>query len=108
VLAVHWGLAARDRFYCLMLAFADHPLARYSPGRLLVEHLIRWSCEQGLRTFDLGYGDAPWKALIGAERLPLFHACFPVTPFGWTYLEARKLRDVLKNPPLGRIPEKAA
>jgi CelD/BcsL family acetyltransferase involved in cellulose biosynthesis len=93
VLAVHWGLIWKKRFYCLILAYADHALAQYSPARLLVEQLVAWCFEQGIETFDLGHGDAPWKRLFAPERLQLFHAALATNPLGWAYLEARKLRD---------------
>ncbi|WP_395647898.1 GNAT family N-acetyltransferase [Terricaulis sp.] len=92
-LALHWGLVADGRFYCLMLAHAQGPLAQYSPGRLLVERLVEWSYAAGLKAFDLGYGDAPWKAHFSPRRLPLLHAALPATPYGWAYIESRRLRD---------------
>jgi CelD/BcsL family acetyltransferase involved in cellulose biosynthesis len=95
ILATHWGLVHGGRFYCLMLAYADHPLARFSPGRLLVEDLVAWSFAQGLTAFDLGVGDTEWKHLFQPERLPLAHASLAGNALGWAYLEARKLRDRL-------------
>lgn len=97
ILAAHWGLIEGDRFYCLMLAHAEHDLARFSPGRLLVEELVAWSCAQGLKVFDLGVGDAEWKRLFQPTRLPLSHVATPANALGWTYLEARKLRDRLSR-----------
>jgi CelD/BcsL family acetyltransferase involved in cellulose biosynthesis len=93
LVATHWGLVANGRFYCLMLAFADGAAARYSPASLLVEELIAWSFGHGLRTFDLGVGEAEWKRLFGAKRTPLTQHHEAVTPLGWAYLNARKLRD---------------
>jgi CelD/BcsL family acetyltransferase involved in cellulose biosynthesis len=105
ILAVHWGLIWRKRFYCLILAHAEHALAQYSPGRLLVEQLIQWSYANNIEVFDLGYGDAAWKRRLGAERMDLFHAALPVNPIGWAYLEARKLRDGLLS---AKIAERSA
>lgn len=97
ILAAHWGLIANDRFYCLMLGHADHPLARFSPGRLLVENLVAWSYAKGLKSFDLGVGDAEWKHFFGPSQLPLAHASIAGDALGWAYLEARKLRDRLTH-----------
>ena len=96
ILATHWGLTFNQRFYALMLAFAEHPLSRYSPGRLLVERLVEWSFARGLSAFDLGVGDMAWKQHFSPERVPLRHLAFAANPVGWTYLEARKLRDGLR------------
>lgn len=95
-LATHWGLVTPDRFYCLMLGFEDDPLAQYSPGRLLVEDLIRSAYARGLATFDLGCGDAPWKSLVGANPAPLFRARSARSPLGWAYLNAAQMRRDLR------------
>jgi CelD/BcsL family acetyltransferase involved in cellulose biosynthesis len=99
LLATHWGLVSNGRFYCLMLAYADHPLARFSPARLLVEELVAWCFANRIQVFDLGYGDTAWKAQFAPHRLELFHAALPQTALGWTYLETRKLRDRIARPP---------
>lgn len=96
-LATHWGLITPHRFYCLMLGFEDHPLALYSPGRLLVEDLINHCYERGVRAFDLGAGDAPWKALVGARAAPLRALRAPRSALGWAYLQASRLRAQAAN-----------
>lgn len=108
ILATHWGLMFGDRFYSLMLAFAEHPLARYSPGRLLVEHLVEWCFARGLRAFDLGVGDMEWKQHFKPVRTPLCHLSLAANPLGWTYLEARKIRNELRVRGLPGAPPKAA
>lgn len=97
ILATQWGLVAGDTFYCLMLAFADHPLTQYSPARLLVEDLVAWSYSRGLRRFDLGAGEAAWKPLLGAERAPLFATRYPVTPMGWFYDAAVRAKRAVRR-----------
>jgi CelD/BcsL family acetyltransferase involved in cellulose biosynthesis len=61
VVASHWGLIAGGQFYHMMPGYADGPWQRYSPGRLLNDHLIRDSFERGLRVFDFGIGDEAYK-----------------------------------------------
>ena len=108
ILATHWGLMFGDRFYSIMLAFAEHPLARYSPGRLLIEHLVEWCFARGLRAFDLGVGDMEWKQHFKPVRTPLCHLSLAANPVGWTYLEARKIRNELRVRGLPGAPPKAA
>jgi CelD/BcsL family acetyltransferase involved in cellulose biosynthesis len=91
LVATHWGIVANQRFYCLMLAYENCAAARYSAARLLVENLIEWSFAQGLLAFDLGYGEAPWKLRLGAQRQALLQTEEAVTPLGWAYLNARKI-----------------
>jgi len=98
LLATHWGLTYGKRFYCLMLAFADSPLAQYSPARLLVEDLIAWCYARGFETFDFGVGDTPWKTLLGAEVAPLSHSVLPLTPYGWAYDNAARLKRRVLTP----------
>jgi CelD/BcsL family acetyltransferase involved in cellulose biosynthesis len=96
VIAAHWGLVSGDRFYCLMLSNAEGPCERASPGRLLVEDLIAWSFGAGLKWFDLGVGDADWKDRLGDTWTPLWRAAIPHTLAGKAYLEATRLRRVIR------------
>jgi CelD/BcsL family acetyltransferase involved in cellulose biosynthesis len=43
----------------------DHPLARYSPGLLLMTHVITLAIEEGFREFDFLTGNHPYKYHIG-------------------------------------------
>jgi CelD/BcsL family acetyltransferase involved in cellulose biosynthesis len=61
VVASHWGLIANGRFYHMMPGYADGEWQRYSPGRLLNDHLIRDSYERNLAVFDFGIGDEAYK-----------------------------------------------
>jgi CelD/BcsL family acetyltransferase involved in cellulose biosynthesis len=95
IVATHWGVIHNERFYSLMLAYEDCPAARYSVAHLLVEDLIQWSFAHGLKTFDLGFGHADWKLKFGARRRALMRHEEAITPLGWAYLNARRLRDRL-------------
>ena len=93
IVATHWGLVSGKRFYCLMLAYEACAAARYSVASLLVEELVKWSFANGLETFDLGAGQANWKNRFGAQRRALMQTEEAVSPLGWAYLNARRLRD---------------
>jgi CelD/BcsL family acetyltransferase involved in cellulose biosynthesis len=43
----------------------DHPLSRWSPGLLLMVHVITRAIEEGFREFDFLTGDHPYKHHIG-------------------------------------------
>lgn len=74
VVAVHWGLVWRRRFYYLMIGWEAGDWRRFSPGRLLTDRLIEVAIADGLATFDFTIGDEPYKQDWTDTILPLF-AC---------------------------------
>jgi CelD/BcsL family acetyltransferase involved in cellulose biosynthesis len=93
IVAAHWGLVTRERFYCLMLSHRrDGSAAKYSPGRLLIEDLMQWCAGQGVYAVDFGFGEAPWKDFLSDSQVPLRRAALARTPLGWAYGEAAGLR----------------
>ncbi len=103
ILAAHWGLISRDRFYCSMLSYEDHPLARYSPASLLIEDLIAWCYAAGVTIFDLGYGEAAWKDRLCEAVLPLSRGSQGHSIQGRAYIAAANLKGQLKS--LGSVAE---
>jgi CelD/BcsL family acetyltransferase involved in cellulose biosynthesis len=61
---------------------SDPAVARCSPGELLLQHVIRVSCKEGLDNFDLGTGDGPYKKDYCPMPKPLFFSVLPMTPKG--------------------------
>jgi hypothetical protein len=60
LLAAHIGLLYEDRFYYWIPAY-DPEYHKYSPGRLLLEHLLEASCARGDVEFDLLVGNEAYK-----------------------------------------------
>lgn len=60
LLAVHFGGISDKRFYSWIAAY-DPQHGRYSPGRLLLEELLRDSQARGDLEFDFGIGDSCYK-----------------------------------------------
>jgi CelD/BcsL family acetyltransferase involved in cellulose biosynthesis len=60
LLAVHIGLRHDGRFSSWVPAY-DTACGAYAPGRLLLEHLVQWSCERGDAEFDFLVGNEPYK-----------------------------------------------
>lgn len=87
VLAVHWGAVYGGRFYYLMPSH-DPQWEKYSPGRLLLEHLMQWSFANGLRVFDFTNGDEPYKLEWASTTTPLHEFRQPVTLKGRIYAAA--------------------
>jgi hypothetical protein len=60
LLAVHFGALEGDVFYSWVAAY-DPELGRHSPGRLLLEDILRECQQRGLRELDFGIGNTPYK-----------------------------------------------
>jgi CelD/BcsL family acetyltransferase involved in cellulose biosynthesis len=83
VLATYGAAIGRDRYSGMFTSFdSDREVARFSPGDLLLMHIVRQCCRRGLATFDLGVGEASYKDNYCDEPEPLFDTAFAVTPLG--------------------------
>jgi CelD/BcsL family acetyltransferase involved in cellulose biosynthesis len=103
IVASHWGLVADDTFYYLMPAHADDQWARYSPGRLIIEDMIRWSYEQGLKVFDFGEGDEAFKTEFADETVSLLSLRVANSVVGHTFLALADARRALAKSFVGDI-----
>ena len=94
ILSASWGYVVSDRLYWLTTAYRNEPKWKpYAPGRLLMEFLMKWSTKRGLKTFDFGVGDEPYKN--GYRHVPeqLYEARLPTTVMGQTLAVARAAKD---------------
>lgn len=82
VIAVHWGLVARDRFYHMLPAYSRGAHRRYSPGGLLLRRMIEWAIAEGLRVFDFTIGDEPYKLEWCDREMRLYDCLHGRTPRG--------------------------
>lgn len=81
--AVYGALADAQRFCGLFTAFdGDTEIARSSPGDILLMKIIADACARGLKTFDLGVGEARYKAQVCTATEALFDSVLPVTARG--------------------------
>jgi CelD/BcsL family acetyltransferase involved in cellulose biosynthesis len=87
------------RFYYVMATFAAGPWARYSPGRLHLEELIRWSIESGLGEFDFTVGVEPFKEHWADRREHLHRYLEPFTARGAVYAEVERTKDRVRELP---------
>ncbi|AWN42490.1 GNAT family N-acetyltransferase [Methylobacterium durans] len=104
VLATFGGAVDCGRFSGMMTAFdgaAD--VSRFSPGDLLLHHLVRDQAERGRRAFDLGVGKARYKSSICDETIELAEFVLPVSARGRLYGvaagAATRLRARIKRDP---------
>jgi CelD/BcsL family acetyltransferase involved in cellulose biosynthesis len=86
VVAVLGGAADRERLSGMFISFANaDEIARFSPGDLLVSHVIRRQCERGRTIFDLGVGEARYKRTFCDEIDALVDLVVPATATGHAY-----------------------
>jgi CelD/BcsL family acetyltransferase involved in cellulose biosynthesis len=97
IIATHWGIASPERFYFLMPTFAGAEWAKYSPGRLLTENLIRWAFAQGISIFDFTNGKERYKLEWCNRETPLYSYNRILTPKGRAFARAQALKDWVRS-----------
>ncbi len=72
-----------ERLQGLFNAFDPDPeIAKSSPGDLLLTRVLRDACARGLKCFDLGLGEARYKAMFCGEREAMADVVFAATSLG--------------------------
>ena len=93
ILATLAGVRHGARFSGMLTSFtADAEFARNSPGELLLAETMRHYCAEGFTMFDLGIGEARYKATYCPEAEPLFDSLVPLTLRGRAAARAERLR----------------
>jgi CelD/BcsL family acetyltransferase involved in cellulose biosynthesis len=72
VLAVMGGVASARRFSSMFNSYTLTGHARWSPGLILISHMIRHCADRGIASYDLGAGFAPYKRFFCKAIDPLF------------------------------------
>ncbi|WPB83822.1 GNAT family N-acetyltransferase [Sediminicoccus rosea] len=97
VVAAHWGVVHRGRFYYLMIGWSAGEWFRYSVGRILIDALIAAAIEDRLEVFDLTIGDEAYKSDWANERLTLLALNLALSPAGRVVLAAEAARHALRE-----------
>jgi CelD/BcsL family acetyltransferase involved in cellulose biosynthesis len=77
VIAVLGGVAGRQRFAAMFNSYTRSENSRWSPGLIIVTHVIRDCADRGLDSFDLGVGYADYKWFFCKDVDPLFDSFLP-------------------------------
>jgi len=91
VLATHLGVFHRNRFYYLFPTYAGEAWAKFSPGRLLLEHLVQWAIANRLRVFDFTVGGETYKEIWCDSEMPLYRIVEPLTLRGHIFAQSQAL-----------------
>ena len=86
ILATHWGLVYRKRFYHLLPTYERSEHTKYAPGNILLRHLFEWCINNGIEVYDFTVGDESYKDLWSDRELELLDYYRPVTLRGMLYL----------------------
>jgi CelD/BcsL family acetyltransferase involved in cellulose biosynthesis len=72
IIATLFGIVHEDTFTLLQLGTGGEAWSHLSPGRLVIIETMKHCVAQGIRRFDFGLGDHPFKRGFGVEEVPLF------------------------------------
>lgn len=97
VVAAHWGMVHRGRFYYLMIGWSAGAWFRYSVGRILIDELVAAAIAERLEVFDLTIGDEAYKADWANERLVLLALERPLSQRGRLVLAAEAAHRALRE-----------
>lgn len=97
IIAVHWGILFRDRLYWLMPSF-NRDYRNLAPGRILMEDVIQWCCNNGVKYFDFCLGDENYKKDWTRTYMTLYRYAKPVSLRGWIFDKLYKKLRPLVNP----------
>lgn len=97
VVATAWNLISGRRLYYMMAGYEDGKWRRHSPGWLLLEELVNWSCRNGIAVFDFGIGDEAYKLKWQETELALWSARRPNSLLGMSWLGVEKTLLAIKK-----------
>ena len=86
VIATHLGLYHNGRFYYLFPAYDEQKWGKFSPGRLLLEYLIKWAISARLDIFDFTIGAESYKEIWCDLEMPLYRIVEAVSYRGFVYV----------------------
>jgi CelD/BcsL family acetyltransferase involved in cellulose biosynthesis len=105
ILALFAGTTDGRRFSSMFNTYTLGPQGRYSPGLILLRHMIADLAQRGHQSFDLSIGEARYKRIFCKEAEPLFDTLLPLTPLGAAAAAAAQAagsikRSIKRNPAL--------
>jgi CelD/BcsL family acetyltransferase involved in cellulose biosynthesis len=98
IVSCYVGAVLGGHFSGMATSFAAREdLARMSPGEILLIDLIHALCLRGFTMFDLGVGEARYKATICDKTQTLRDSLIPCSPRGWLWCLTMTRADQLKR-----------
>ncbi len=97
ILATHWGAIYGDCYYWLMPSYAGGEWKRFSVGRLLLEHNIRWAIENNMEIFDFTIGGEDYKKHWCDKQMEIYDLLEYFSIVGMFYVYAQRFLKWLKS-----------
>lgn len=72
IIATLFGIVHDGTFTLLRIANAGARYSHLSPGRLIIVEAMKYFVPRGVRRFDMGIGDYPFKRGFGVAQVPLY------------------------------------
>jgi CelD/BcsL family acetyltransferase involved in cellulose biosynthesis len=82
VIALFAGVADGNRFSMMFNTYTISEASRYSPGLILIRHIIDHYAQRGYRAIDLGVGSDGYKKLFCKTNEPIFDCYIPLSARG--------------------------
>ena len=111
VIALFAGVADGYRFSMMFNTYTVSASSRFSPGLVLIRHIIDHYAERGYRSLDLGVGSDSYKKLFCKATEPIFDCFVPLSARGAAAATAlstatRATRLVKGSPTLLRLAQR--
>jgi CelD/BcsL family acetyltransferase involved in cellulose biosynthesis len=97
VIATFAGVCDNERFSAMFNSIEPERFQTESPGEQSLFQLVKYCCERGLKTFDLGIGEARYKNLFCQDDEPVFDTLVALTPAGRLYVAAARVAHAAKR-----------
>jgi len=86
VIALHWGVTDGDTFFYLMPAYNIMKWSKFSPGKLLLEDLLKWCNNNQFSSFDFTGGEEAYKKIWSNNNFSMHEINHPFSVRGQIYL----------------------
>ncbi len=71
-IALLYGLLYKGRYSMLLSSFEGGEWGAFSPGLLIVENMMEWLHQRGIREYDFTIGSEPYKLKLGGQEHSLY------------------------------------
>ncbi|MCD0421675.1 GNAT family N-acetyltransferase [Rubrivivax sp. JA1024] len=82
MIAIYAGVADGSRYSMMFNTYTLSDAARYSPGLILMRHIIDHYAARGYRFIDLGIGSDDYKKIFCKDLEPIFDSHIALSPRG--------------------------
>ena len=72
-IAMHWGIVNQNYYYYLIPSMKEESFKKFSPGKLLLSLLIRWSISKRIKIFDFGLGEELYKSKWSNKKKNIYN-----------------------------------